>query len=607
MIRTNSNIGSYSLVAEDCHFRGVLKETGTILKTYGGTHADSIIFRNCIFEDMEAISMTGLSSEDSPTWDKMEITNCTFMNIPEEAIRIKDQPSLNAEFPIDIDHATFYNVGSETQDVILADSLTKVTVTNSIFANSPSPTIFDIYGDDTNQSSIDYFNYFETNMPVAVGSGIVGTNVWNLDPQFANPAEGDLTLENMTLYSLGSDGLPLGDLRWADVLGPKVLQEVLALSDSTLLIRFSEPIDTTSAITPENYTMSGSAGLTGTVSNVELYNFHAVVITTGSFVGLTDLEIVVTVANVEDLNGNVVDPEQNSVTYTVEELMPVVFAEQQDATNGMDQTVTVQASLGSGYVYIILDGVAQETQEDLDSAVAAGNGAKAEVTASYTDLAISTYAITPGIYHAYFVDESGNMSEKDESIITITDGIAPVVSAEVQSATNGADSYVMVQSSEDNGRVYIMLDGEPQSTLADFLTAVALGNAAVADVTSADTDIEISTSGLTPGIYFAYAIDAAGNISEKGSNPVNITMSTGLETINENAVRVFNYNGNIIVSSENENITQVAIYDISGRKIMNIDGNETNRISASIYQKGVYIVKVLDASNHVTTSKIIVQ
>jgi hypothetical protein len=608
MIRADSNIGRYSLVVEDCHFRGAVKDGGgTILKTYGGTYADSIIFRNCIFEDSEAISMTGLSTENSPEWDYMEITNCTFMNIPEEVIAIKDQPSVNKEFPILVDHATFYNVGSESQDVIFADSLTKVTVTNSIFVNSPSPTIFDIYGDDSNQSTIDYFNYFEANLPVAVGSGMVGSNVWNQDPQFANPAEDDLTLGNIDLYTLGSDGLPLGDLRWADVLGPKVLQEVLALSDSTLLIRFSEPIDTTSATVADNYVMSGTAGLTGTVKNVELYNFQAVVVTTGSFIGLTDLDLVITVSNVEDLNGNVVDVENNTVTYTVEQLMPVVFADEQQVTNANDQVVVVQTSLGSGFAYIVLDGEPQETADDLENAVSAGNGAKQEVVASYTDVEISTHTITPGTYYAYYVDAGGNMSEKDDSPIIITDGIAPLVTASVQSVTNGQDEVVLVQSNEDNGRVYIMLDGVPQATLADFLTAVALKNAAMANITAADTDMEISTTGITPGIYFPYAIDAAGNISEKGASPINITMATNVNVLDETTLKVFASNGKIFISSDQTDIQHVMIFDIVGRKVKDVEGLETGHLSTQVDHKGVYIVKVIDGSNRISTTKVIVQ
>jgi hypothetical protein len=607
MIRAESNIGNYSIVAEDCHFHGTLKATGTIVKTYGGTYGDSLIFRNCIFEDMEAISMTGLSSEDSPQWDKLEISNCTFMNIPERVIAVRDQPSVNKEYPINIDHCTFYNVGSEDDDIIIADSMTMVTVTNSIFTNSPSPTIFDVYGDETGQSSIDYFNYYEVNTPVADGTGVVGANVWNQDPQFANAEEGDLTLGNTELFTLGSDGLPLGDLRWADVLGPKVKQEVLALTDSTLLIRFDEWIDTTTAINPDNYTMSGTAGISGTVSNVELYNFHAVVVTTGSFIGLTGLELTITVSGVEDLNGNAIDDAYNSVTYMVEQLLPVVFAEEQQATNASGETVIAQSSLGSGEIYIVLDGIAQETVADLDAAVAAGNGAKAPTVASYTDVEISTYAITPGMYYAYYVDGSGNMSDKDESPITITDGIAPDVSAEIQSATNGDDASVMVQSSEDNGKVYIVLDGVAQSTNADFITAVALKNAAVANVTAANTDVEISTSGLTAGIYYAYAIDAAGNISAMGENPINITIETGVDDLVENMLKVYTVNRRIRVTSDQDMIRSVAIYDLTGRNIVNQKNLNDIRYETDILKSGVYIVNAITVNDDLIIEKIVIK
>lgn len=606
MIRAESNIGHYSIVAEDCHFRGKLKETGTIVKTYGGTHGDSLIFRNCIFEDMEAISMTGLSSEDSPQWDVLEISNCTFINIPERVIAVKDQPSVNKEYPINIDHCTFYNVGSEDDDIIMADSMTMITVSNSIFANSPSPTIFDIYGDESAQSSIDYINNYEANVPLSVGSGLVGSNTWTQDPQFANAAEGDLTLGNTALFTLGSDGLPLGDLRWADVLGPKVKKDVLALSDSTLLIRFDEWIDTTSAVNPANYTLSGSAGLSGPAKKVELYNFHAVLVTTGSFMSLTGLDLTITVSNVEDLNGNEVNEAHNSVTYTIEQLLPLVFAEEQQATNAIDETVIVQSSLSSGAVYIILDGVAQESVADLDAAVNAGAGAKAESLSSYTDIEISTWALTPGTYYAYYVDGSGNKSDKDDSPIKITDGIAPVVSAGLQAATNGQNSHVLVQSSEDNGRVYIVLDGVPQSTNADFITAVALKNGAVANVTAANTDVEISTSGLNSGIYYAYAIDAAGNISAMGENPINITIETGNELLSQNSLKIYPLNRKILIQADGSSLQRVAVYNLSGKKIAD---NKINALhfETETLRQGIYIVNVVDASNILTSEKIVIR
>ncbi len=605
MVRFDSNIGNYAFSAEDCYFHGQLKETGTIIKGYGGTHADSLIFRNCIFEDMEAISLTGLSTENSPSWDKLEVTNCTFMNIPEVAVNIKDQPSVNKDYPVVLDHCTFYNVGEATQDVIFADSMRSVSLTNSIFATIASPQFYNVYGDETSQSLVDYFNLTDGTGPVSVGTGVVGTNNWTLDPQFADAASGDLTLGNQDLYTLGSDLLPLGDLRWADVLGPQVLPEVKAYSDSTLMIQFSEWIDTTTALLPENYTLSGSAGLSGTAKKVELRNFRSVVITTESFMEQVGNEVVITVSGVQDLNGNVVDPTANQASYTVEEMLPVVIANEQSATNADGQFVTVQASLPSGYVYIILDGVAQSTVSELNTAVANLQAARESVTASYTDVAISTYAIEPGTYYAYFVDGTGMISDKGTNPITITDGIAPLVTAAIQSATNGSGSVVYVQSNEDNGKVYIILDGEAQTTTADFITAVALKKGATASVTAADTDVAISTNGLATGIYYAYAIDAAGNISAKGENPINITPATGIDPFEESVINIYSIYRKVVVDAGSSNIQSVALFDLTGKNIALCSVN-SGRFESDDLNTGLYIVRV-QSNNEYTFRKVLIK
>ncbi|MFA9390635.1 MAG: DUF5123 domain-containing protein [Prolixibacteraceae bacterium] len=605
MIRVASDIGNYYVVADDCYFHGQLKESGAIVKTYGGTHADSLIFRNCIFESFEAVSMTGLSTENSPSWDKLEISNCTFMNIPEGVVVIKDQPSMNKDYPINIDHCTFYNVGSESENVIIADSMRNVTISNSIFANSPSPSIYAFYGDATKQSMVDHYNITGANAPLPLGSAVLGTHTWSLDPQFADAANGDLTLGNMELYTLGGDGLPLGDLRWADVLSPKVMPDVRALSDSTLLIHFNEWMDTTTAIVPANYTISGSAGLTGTAKNAVLYNFRSVVITTGSFMGKVGESVVITVSNVQDLNGNKVDAQHNTVSYTVEEMRPVVFAKEQKVTNAEGQFAVVQTSLASGNVYLILDGEAQSSIADFDVAVQIGNGAKAAVTVSFTDIEVLTYNITPGTYYAYLVDASGVISEKGESAITVSDGIAPVVSAGVQSANNGDGSFVNVQSSENNGRVYIMLDGEPQGKNADFITAVALKKGSVTNVSEANTDVKILTKGLALGIYYAYAIDAAGNISDKGTSPINITEKTGVDAFIQNEIKVFTLHQKVVIASENCLLKVVTIFNINGKVIERRTIN-AQHFESEVCQPGCYIVSILSENKQIINSKLVI-
>ena len=107
--------------------------------------------------------------------------------------------------------------------------------------------------------------------------------------------------------------------------------------------------------------------------------------------------------------------------------------------------------------------------------------------------------------------------------VSDADVTSPTVTAAVQAATNAGGQTVNVQSNEGTGSVYIILDGETQVTVADFGTAVAANKGATAAVVAADTDVAVSTAGLDAGTYYAYAVDAAGNISTKGTNAITVT------------------------------------------------------------------------------------
>ncbi|MBU0764981.1 MAG: hypothetical protein KJ607_09120, partial [Bacteroidetes bacterium] len=115
---------------------------------------------------------------------------------------------------------------------------------------------------------------------------------------------------------------------------------------------------------------------------------------------------------------------------------PDVTAAPQTVTNASGQTVQVQSSEDNGNVYIILDGMPQSDLTELNNAVSGNNGAIASVTVAYSDVDISTYAITPGNYYAYAVDASENISVKGTNLIQVSDGMAPsMISAERVSAT----------------------------------------------------------------------------------------------------------------------------------------------------------------------------
>lgn len=103
----------------------------------------------------------------------------------------------------------------------------------------------------------------------------------------------------------------------------------------------------------------------------------------------------------------------------------------------------------------------------------------------------------------------------------------PEVKAEAQTVynvTNNDDFPVIakVQSNELSGYVYIVKTGELQDTYKEIELLRENKKAARSQVKSMNEDMEILTLGLEPGTYYAYAIDAAKNISTRGENAIEV-------------------------------------------------------------------------------------
>jgi len=124
----------------------------------------------------------------------------------------------------------------------------------------------------------------------------------------------------------------------------------------------------------------------------------------------------------------------------------------------------------------------------------------------------------PVVYEVYAQNGSSQ-----SYVITVTetpDITAPVVSADAQSVSNVNGNYVLVSSNEGIGKVYIIHEDAPQATIAEFNAAISLGMGRSAYVQQANHNNPISAHMLVEGTYYAYAIDASANISQKGTNPI---------------------------------------------------------------------------------------
>ncbi len=173
--------------------------------------------------------------------DSIMIRNCTFYNSNNNSknqgqFTIKSDADLGTADPkIVLENLTFYNCG--TAFAIRNCPGTKVR--NIIVANVNNDAAGGNLGCIGNQGSVishvdtflvsgGTFSLTDFNVPGAVPAELDSATVYNLDPMFADAANGDFTVKNPELYTLAHDGGLLGDRRWSD-------PEISAILDQSVI------------------------------------------------------------------------------------------------------------------------------------------------------------------------------------------------------------------------------------------------------------------------------------------------------------------------------------------------------------------------------------
>jgi hypothetical protein len=224
------------------------------------------------------------------------------------------------------------------------------------------------------------------------------------------------------------------------------------------------------------------------------------------------------------------------------------------------------------------------------------------------------YAL-PVIYRVLAQD--GTTQDYTVIVNLSSDTTAPVVFNTIQTASNSVGQFVAVQSSEATGKVYIIKDGAPQVSVANLDASVAAGLGRSSNVNQANTDVNVSTSGLEYGIYYAYAVDAAGNKSEKGVNPITVNdltppavFVTGVVVSNSpsNSVNVRSSESKgyvyLIKDDVQPRITKSdldrAVGALKGQKAAVMAANADVPISVSELKPGNYHAFAVDSHNNIS-------
>jgi hypothetical protein len=233
--------------------------------------------------------------------------------------------------------------------------------------------------------------------------------------------------------------------------------------------------------------------------------------------------VVVTVSNVTDLVGNAIE-DQNVATYTyLDETPPVVTMAQQELNND-DGVVALAQSSETGMIYLVMEDQEITTLDDFQTAIDNFKGISAVVETADTDVELPVSGLLVGNYFAYAVDPYENISEPSENQIVLTDITAPVVTMEPQEVSNSSSGTPVTVATTEPGAIYLILEGETAETVADLQAAVDAGNGAMGMIELGDDlEIGISMANVTPGNYFAYAVDLSDNISDVSTNSATVT------------------------------------------------------------------------------------
>jgi hypothetical protein len=221
----------------DCVFKNVYETadpatdiTGSTMETRNGALAGTIRIENSIFFNNadEPILMQQVNKTPESV-DSVIIRNCTFYNVTDNAknqgqFTIKsDNDAATADPKIVLENLTFYNCGTAFLIRDCPGTIVRNIIIANVNATSSGGTIGTIGNIGSIISHVDTFQVAggsfkldDFKIPGDVPGELDSATVYNLDPMFADPENGDFMVKNPALYTLAHDGGLLGDRRWAD-------------------------------------------------------------------------------------------------------------------------------------------------------------------------------------------------------------------------------------------------------------------------------------------------------------------------------------------------------------------------------------------------------
>ncbi|MGH1364081.1 MAG: T9SS type A sorting domain-containing protein [Calditrichia bacterium] len=259
------------LIVTNCVLRNVYQNgdpatasDGTIFDISRTSYADKVHFENTTLMNTGDEGVRSINAHKDPVHPQgtaigsLVIRNCTFNNIRGSAVKVEsDGDSTTYDGELLIENVTFYGcqrrviwerdyANSIMRNIIIAGSILgndNFADTNSLISIEREGSIvahvdtFDIAGIKADGDTVTIgpraFILQPGQWSGASGEGDVEwTTIYEYDPMFADPANGDFTLmAGSPCYRLGAGGTPIGDLRWATNPPPALTTISISPSD----------------------------------------------------------------------------------------------------------------------------------------------------------------------------------------------------------------------------------------------------------------------------------------------------------------------------------------------------------------------------------------
>lgn len=189
-------------------------------------------------------------------------------------------------------------------------------------------------------------------------------------------------------------------------------------------------------------------------------------------------------------------------------------------------------------------------------------------------------------------DIDGNAIEGDKTVTLVFPDLRPKVQSNFQNLNAKTNEFATAMVSKP-AYVYLIIAGAVIQNINDLEIEVSEGRAVKLYANIAFEDVNLPIASLISGVYYFYAVDDAGRISEPGSNAVIIQNTLGTPKIKIKPNLIIE-NGYLRLNNvfESNNKIHIQLFDLSGRVLLNriINEGESNVEMPIIH--GIHIVRL---------------